>query len=311
MRHLADRPGLRHRGGVIRSVAPLLLSLLPALTPAMAIDPHGAAAPVSPDMCTTPPDWAPPFTRTYRLQDGATVIFVGVAHSQDLTDATHRQIRAAIERYKPAFVLVEGASSAKSVSAWYRADLANAARQKTEAGSAPETLYAVALAVANGAQFSGWDFSPDQDYRVMVDDGFTLEDALGAHLLRGHVDPLAGDAAAGEVARQVHYAAMVRPIAGFDYAGWYRKAYGDRYDPSAGTPCGTGIASRAVRDLSYRRNLNMVSLIERHAVPGQTILVEAGANHWLAVRDWLRSRSANQAVRLSPRPLPPATPPAR
>ena len=54
---------------------------------------------------------------------------------------------------------------------------------------------------------------------------------------------------------------------------------------------GKGIGSRVVKDLSYRRNLNLTSLIEAHAQPGQTLLVEAGANHWLALKDWLATRS--------------------
>lgn len=273
----------------------LSLMLLAALSPvaARAKADTGSAvnAPVSQDMCTTPAGWAKPFTHVYHLRNGATLVFVGVEHTDDLTDETHRQIKAAVEHYNPAFVLVEGVSSAKSAFDWYLKDIANLARQRTEGGAASENLYAVKLALDSGVPFSGWDFSPDQDYKVLVEDKFAIADALGAHLLRSKVNPFDRESAASTVESQIRSAAKAAPVASFDYAAWYRQAYGEQYDPANGTPCGKGIGSRVVKDLSYRRNLNLTSLIEAHAQPGQTLLVEAGANHWLALKDWLATRS--------------------
>lgn len=265
----------------------LLAALFPFTTPVTA----GTDATVSRNMCAAPIGWRKPFTHRYFLRNGARVIFVGVEHGDDLGDASHRAIEAAFERYLPTLVLVEGTSSTKSSFDWYRKDIADLARQRFDTGAAGENLYAVQLATARGIPFLGWDFSPDQDYRVLVADGVALEDALGAHLLRSHVDPFHIEGSAAQIERQRRYAEQIRPIASFDYLGWYRRNYGDRFDPAAGTPCGPGIAGKIVSDLSYRRNLNLAALIERNAVPGATILVEAGGNHWLALRDWLESRS--------------------
>ena len=250
------------KGRALRSF-PLLFGIL-ALFPVAASARHGAgsaSAPlsVSHDMCTTPAAWTKPFTHVYHLRNGATLVFVGVEHTEDLADETHRQIKADFERYKPTFVLVEGTSSAKSAFEWYRKDLADLAKQRTDAGSASENLYALRLASDANIPFSGWDFSPDQDYKVLVEDKFAITDALGAHLLRAHINPFGSQNSARDVERQVRYAALIQPVASFDYAGWYRKVYGEQYDPANGTPCGNGIGSRIVNDLSYRRNLNLTS----------------------------------------------------
>lgn len=279
-----------------------LPSLLPAFLTAIslgAVQAHGASdrplitAPVSHNMCAAPVGWSKPFTHVYHLRNGATLVFVGVEHTQDQADETHRQIKAAFDTYKPGFVLVEGTSATKSVFEWYRNALAKEANERTIDGHASENLYTVKLAVDTGAQFSGWDFSPDQDYKTLIGDGFTITDALGAHLLRSHDNPFSEESSARAVERELRYASTVVPITSFDYATWYRQAYGEAFDPSNGTPCGQGIGSKVVNDLSYRRNLNMTSLIEAHALPGKTILVEAGANHWLAIKDWLESRSSS------------------
>lgn len=99
-------------------VVSLSLIWLAALSPVAAsatIDSSAAAtAPASHDMCTTPAGWAKPFTHVYHLRNGAKLVFVGVEHTDDITDETHRQIKAAVEHYRPGFVLVEGVSSAKS-----------------------------------------------------------------------------------------------------------------------------------------------------------------------------------------------------
>ncbi|MBN9981000.1 hypothetical protein, partial [Listeria monocytogenes] len=78
------------------------------------------------------------------------------------------------------------------------------------------------LASDSGAPFSGWDFSPDQDYKVLVEDKFAIADALGAHLLRSKVNPFGRESAASTVERQMRYAATVAPVGSFDYAAWYR-----------------------------------------------------------------------------------------
>ncbi len=276
------------------------LSLLPAFLTVLTLGPvqaHSTSnraptiAPVSHNMCVAPVGWSKPFTHVYHLRSGATLVFVGVEHTQDQDDETHRQIKAAFDTYKPTFVLVEGASATKSSFEWYRNALAKEAKERTVDGHASENLYAVKLAVDTEAQFSGWDFSPDQDYETLIGDGFKITDALGAHLLRSHDNPFSEASTARAVERQIRYASTVVPITSFDYAAWYRHAYGETFDPNTGTPCGRGIGSKVVNDLSYRRNLNMTGLIEAHALPGQIVLVEAGANHWLALKDWLESRS--------------------
>ena len=139
-------------------------------------------APVSHNMCAIPTGWSKPFTHIYRLRSGATLVFVGVEHTDDPADETHKQIKDAVEWYKPTLVLIERTSSTKSAFDWYRKDLADLATQRTNAGMVSENLYAVRMALDGKAQFSGWDFSPDQDYKVLLEDKFSIEDALGAHL---------------------------------------------------------------------------------------------------------------------------------
>ena len=248
---------------------------------------------VSHNLCTTPPGWAKPFTHVYHMRTGATLVFIGVEHSADLADETHRQIRDGFDAYKPDLALVEGVSSTKSAFDWYRRDIAALAGRDAEAGSVPENLYAALLATQHGAKFSGWDFSPDQDYAAILADKFDIHDALGAHLLRSRVNPFGGETSANEVERQIRYASMAGSVGSFDYADWYRRTYGDTFDPVNGTPCGKGVGSVVVNDLSYRRNLNLTALIEKNATAGHTILVEAGANHWLALKDWLSSSSTS------------------
>ncbi|PMY00761.1 hypothetical protein C1Y22_37255, partial [Pseudomonas sp. MPR-R2A5] len=81
---------------------------------------------------------------------------------------------------------------------------------------------------------------------VLVEDKFAIADALGAHLLRSKVNPFGRESAASTVERQMRYAATVAPVGSFDYAAWYRQAYGEQYDPANGTPCGKGIGGRVV-----------------------------------------------------------------
>lgn len=275
---------------MLPSLPAILATLLP-LTAQAETDGPNQIAPVSHNMCITPSDWTKPFEHVYHFRNGATVIFIGVEHTSDLNDETHRQIRESFEKYRPSILFIEGTSSAKSDFQWYRNDLANLAKERVQQGSASENLYAVKLAVDAGAQFSGWDFSPNGDYKTLVDDGFSISDAIGAHLLRSHINPLSQEGVASAVDRQLRYAATIQPVTSFDYRYWFHKAYGDKFDSNDGTPCGKGVGAKVIDDLSYRRNLNLASLIDGAALPGKIVLVEAGANHWLALRDHLRSQS--------------------
>lgn len=135
--------------------------------------------------------------------------------------------------------------------------------------------------------------SPHEEYIHGIADGFAIPDVIGAHLLRARQNPfkdVPGAAIQHELAAVPH----MRQPASFDFAGWYRKAYGDRFDPAAGTPCGTGIASQIVKSESVRRTLNIVDLLDGFAKPGKVVLIEAGGNHWLALRQYLASISANE-----------------
>ncbi len=106
------------------------------------------------------------------------------------------------------------------------------------------------------------------------------------HLLRAHVDPF-GPVPANRLADELRSIPHLRQPTDFDFAAWYRGAYGARLDPMAGTPCGTGPASAIVKFESIARTRNLARLIDANATPGAVVLVEAGANHWLALRDYL------------------------
>lgn len=249
------------------------------------------APPALANECAYPAGWAPPFTHVYNLRNGATVVFIATEHTRDPADATHRQIREAFDRYHPGYVLAEGIASSKSSNDKYRKFLIDQATRDLQIGSIQETLFAIKLASDRGTAFSGWDFSPDELYAGGLADHLMMDDMLGAHLVRAKVDPADTVGGIRAVTRETGYAARVQPLGPFDYAGWYRKNYGAAFDASHASPCGGGIAGQVAKDETRRRNLNLVNLIDRYATPGVVVLVEAGANHWLALRGYLQSSS--------------------
>ena len=271
------------------SVAWLLGTALSALQPTTTVAVDPAAAPALADECSYPDHWAPPFTHAYHLKNGATVVFVATQHSRDPADDTHRLIRAAFDRYRPSFVLVEGAASSKSSTDAYRKFLVAAADRDVSRGSVQETLFTVKLASDRGIGFSGWDFSPAELFAGGLADHLTMADMLGAHLVRARVDPTDTIGGAQATAREAEYAGTVQSLGPFDYPAWYRKNYGTTFDPTHATPCGGGIAGQVAKDETRRRNINLAGLIDRYATPGGVVLVEAGANHWIAVQPYLRS----------------------
>ncbi|WP_010186329.1 hypothetical protein [Sphingomonas sp. PAMC 26605] len=240
------------------------------------------------DLCTPPRDWAPPFTRLYHLRNGATLVFVATLHTKDPRSATHAQIKTAVAQYTPDTILVEAASADKSASDAYLAFLATRAERQLADGHIQENLYAVTLARERHVRYRGWDLSPNDEYVGDIAAGFDFRDAIGAHLLRAHVDPFGAPAPAALDSELAAVPAARRPER-FDYAAWYRAAYGPTFDPAAVTPCGTGVASAIVKAESVRRTQLLAAQIDATAKPGTVVLVEAGANHWLALRAYLAS----------------------
>ena len=238
------------------------------------------------DLCAARADIAVPATQVYHRRNGATIVFVAVAHEHDAQSPSAQAIKAAFDRAHPTIVLVEGASADKSADSAYRAFLSQRAADQFAHGHIQENLYAVKLATDAKTAFSGWDMSPRDEYRADIDAGYDIRDALGAHLLRAHVDPF-GPVPANRLADELRSIPHLRQPKDFDFAAWYRGAYGARLDPMAGTPCGTGPASAIVKFESIARTRNLARLIDANATPGAVVLVEAGANHWLALRDYL------------------------
>lgn len=246
------------------------------------------------DLCSTPARWKPPLTRAYHLRNGGTVVFVAVEHVKDPRSPTIARIRAAFGQFKPGMMLVEGASLQKSADGNYLKFLADTANRQYAAGRIQENMYAVKLAADNQVRYMGWDLSPHEEYVADIANGFDIGDAIGAHLLRDHLDPF-GAPSSAVLQAELDSVPRVRQPAGFDYGAWYRVHYGDSFDPTAGTPCGKGIASRIVKFESVRRTLNIVRLVDTYAGPGSVVMVEAGANHWLALREYLTSISENES----------------
>lgn len=257
---------------------------MPAQAPNAGTDPRLG------DLCAAPSQWAPPFTHVYHLRKGGTVVFVAVEHTSDASSPTFAMIKAAFEHYRPGQVLIEGVSLEKSADDRYLTFLRERAVKAFVAGRISENLYAIYLAVENGSRYSGWDLSPHDEYIDDIIKGYAVPDMVGAHLLRRHVDPFAS-AASAAVQEEIMSLPHLRQPDNFDYASWYRGAYGDVSDLSAGTPCGKGIASRIIRSESERRTLNIANWVADAVKPGMVVLVEAGANHWLALRDHLNAIS--------------------
>jgi len=266
----------------------------------LALAPARAAPELDPghilgDLCATPDPAAFPSTHVYRLANGGTIVFVAVAHVGDAKSPARKaeilkSISDAFDRYKPDMVLIEGASSRKSADSQYIAFLADTARRAFSTGNIEENLFSVKLASDRGVTFSGWDIAPHEEYIDDIADGFDVPDAIGAHLLRARQNPFATPSSS-VIQREVSAVPTVRRPDHFDFTGWYRKTYSDTFDPRAGTPCGTGIASRIVKDESIRRTLNLMTLLDSYAQPGKVVMVEAGGGHWLALQHHLTSIS--------------------
>lgn len=250
-----------------------------------------SGTPVDPllvDECAFPAAWSPPFVHVYRLRNGGTLVFVGVRHGDDAP--THASIRSAFDRYKPNLVLVEGVSADKSPDPDYLKFVIDDADQRVQAGHPDEVAYTIKLAADAGVALSGWDRTPAQEYSASIANGFALDDVLGAHLIRRRANPLDG-ASEAAIRSELRYAAGIKRLDAFDYVAWYHRTYGDQFVQANGTPCGQGIASRIVKFETAERNRHLIDLIGSRVGKGKTVLIEAGANHWLALSDWLRSIS--------------------
>ena len=247
------------------------------------------------DLCATPDPSAFPSTHVYRLPNGGTIVFVAVAHIADAKSTTRKteifkSITDAFDRYKPDMVLIEGVSSQKSADSQYIALLSDTARRHYSEGNIEENLFSVKLASDRNIKFFGWDIAPHDEYIDDIADGFDVTDAIGAHLLRARQNPFNAPSSSA-IQRELNALPKARQPDNFDFVGWYRKTYGDTFDPRAGTPCGTGIASRIVKDESIRRTLNLMNLLGSYAQPRKVVMVEAGGAHWMALQNYLTSIS--------------------
>lgn len=261
----------------------MLIPMLISVTQAPSV-PASHAVPIFGDECAVPPGFSPPFVRVYRFANGGRLVFVAVRHKDAPTQA---MLKAAFVRYHPDKALVEGIGSSRRDDAERRQRLLAYADDRLATGEPDEVATTIKLAASAQVAFSGWDLAPEEEYAAALSAGFTSSDIVGAHLARRRIDPFGtniGPALAAE--RQADPAVAVE---GFDYPAWYRRSYGDRFIISSGTPCGTGIAAQVVKAETGARNRNAAAVLERTVVAGRTVLIEAGANHWLALDPWLRS----------------------
>ena len=265
-------------------------SMLLALSPAasLAASTSSPPRPVLADPCAPSTDFRPPLTKVYHLKGGGTLVFVAVRHGDD--PATRALLQDAFARDKPTDALVEGFAASRSMDPRYQERMVGYAQRRSASGHPDELATTIKLASDAGASFGGWDMSAAEDYAASVAQGFTLDDVIGAHLIRRHVNPFAG-ADGGALDSELRDARTVHGIEGFDYAAWYRRHYGDSFDDANGTPCGTGIGASIVAFETAERNRRLIAVLQAHVGPGKTVLIEAGANHWLALRPWLQSIS--------------------
>jgi hypothetical protein len=275
--------------GVVLSA--LLLLIVGEAKAAPDLDPQHIVG----DLCTTLGDPAPQTTHVYHLRNGGEVVFIAVSHVVDTrsaakTAAILKGITDAFDRYRPDIVLVEAASAAKSDDSHYLQFLVDTANRRFAAGGIEENLFAVKIASDRNVKFAGWDMSPHDEYVADIADGFAVADAIGAHLLRARQNPFASPSAP-LIHSEVSAVPRVDQPTSFDFTGWYHATYGDSFDPRAGTPCGSGIASRIVKNESIRRTLNLAHLLVSDAQPGKIVLVEGGSAHWAALHLYLQSLS--------------------
>lgn len=255
----------------------------------LGVIPQGATPPpILAEPCAMPADFRLPATHVYRLKGGGTLVFVAVLHGDN--GPTRAMLQEDFARYKPGDVLVEGFSSSHSIDPAYRQRMLGYAERRTAAGRPDEVTTAITLAAAAGTAVSGWDLTTAEDYAASVRRGFAIEDVLGAHLLRLRINPFA-EPNGTIVDAERREATMVAPVERFDYADWYRRHYGTDFVAANGTPCGTGIGADIVRFETAERNHRLVTVLQAHVGPGKIVLIEAGANHWLALKPWLRSIS--------------------
>lgn len=248
----------------------------------------GMSAPMLADACVSPADFHPPVTHVYHLKGGGTLVFVAVLHGDNVP--TRLLLQDAFARYKPVEALVEGFSSTRSVDPAYRQRMRRYAERRTAEGALDEVVTTISLATAAGARVSGWDMTTAEDYAASTRNGFAIEDVIGAHLIRRKIDPFAPQDGA-MLDAELREAGTVGPVGRFDYADWYRRHYGDHFVQANGTPCGRGIGAEIVRFETAARNRRIMAVLQDHLAPAKTVLIEAGANHWLALRPWLRSLS--------------------
>lgn len=251
--------------------------------------PAAAGPPVVASQCDAPPGFAPPFTRVYQLRDGRTLVFVAVHHGRDPGDASHRLIAEAIDRFAPGLVYIEGIDTGSPAAIAFQR---TAAERQSHSGAIGESLYAVKLAGDRGIAFASWDYRPDEAMRYDVAQGFALADIVGAHLLRAGADPAEPKEETAR-RRDLGYAARVGAIDGFDYGAWYRRHYDVPFAAANATPCGTGIAADVLKAESDARSARLAERVMHPVGHARVVMVEAGANHWVALQAWLRRLSTS------------------
>lgn len=273
----------------------LLTGIISLAALPMIAAPGGQAEAVVPpllDECAAPAGFAPPVEHVYHLRNGATLVFIAVVHGGTNESPTQQLIRTTFDQYKPSLMMVEAVSSNRSGDPTYQQFIAARAARLFAADRADEIAYSIKIANDASVMVSGWDFTTQEDYQLSASHNFEVADIVGAHLLRRGIDPSAANVA-DEVATELKYANAAKPIASFDYAGWYRRNYGDTFRPSEGTPCRDGIASRIVKFETAKRNAHLIDLLLANVTPGKVVMIEAGANHWLALRGYLASISTS------------------
>lgn len=240
-------------------------------------------------------------THVYSLRNGGKVVFVAVDHAVDATSdadrsSTRHMIMNAFDEYRPDFVLIEGTSKESTRNAEFRKLLIEKSHAALADQTIQENMFALVIAADRDIDFSGWDLSPRDEYRSDLAAGYTVEDAIGAHLLRERYNPftISPDISAA-INRQIRYIPPAKQPPIFDFESWYRKTYGNNYDKMNGTPCGVGVASEIVNYESIMRTENLANLIDTHTLNGKTLLVEGGSAHWAALRSYLDTISKRLA----------------
>lgn len=262
----------------------------------------GCAAPASRSAAVQPYTSAlatavEPVSYPYTAVHGRRLAFVAAEHSVDPDGATHRAVREAFARLRPAAVIIEGIPSAWGENP---ADIVALARRtadpEAEAYARGEAGYAASLALAAGVPFQGGEPTEAAQTAALIVQGFDPIDILFADVLKllpqsirnGEISGPADPRFERVFRRWVISLAAERadpPRVNLDdFARWYQAEFGTdhRTDPAFtahANPALETTVGRILRAQSLLRDRHLLDVILGVARRRGRVLVVYGGSH--------------------------------